>query len=173
MKNRGGDSEERVLTVTTAFGVLKIFCTEKGVRRLEFPERSFASNKETTEKSAKTPAGTIEKSLTKQLSDYFSGKKVNFTAPVDLDGMAPFDKKVLKELSKIPYGNVLTYKQLARKIGGGKYARAVGNALGRNPVPVILPCHRVIKSDGSLGGFSGGILWKRILLALENRKDLV
>lgn len=163
------------LKIFTVFGTFTAIVTKNGIRRLEFPEKSYKAHKKNAadSKTTQTHGGKTEKHIAKQLTDYFSGKKVRFTVPVDLDGLTPFDKKVLKELAKISYGSVLTYKQLAKKTGGEKYARAVGNALGRNPVPVILPCHRVIKSNGSLGGFSGGILWKRILLALENRKDLV
>lgn len=165
--------ERTIHQIPTAFGAVKVTVTQKGVQCLEFPENSFAAYKKTLTSGAKTTSNKIEKLFTKQIKDYFSGKKVAFTVPVDLDGLTPFEKRVLKELSNVPYGQVITYKELALKVGGEKYAHAVGNALGRNPVPVILPCHRVIKSDKSLGGFSSGITWKRILLAIENRTELV
>jgi methylated-DNA-[protein]-cysteine S-methyltransferase len=88
---------------------------------------------------------------------------------MDWSSLTPFEQKVLRAAARIPYGSVATYGGLARKIGSPRSARAVGNALGRNPFPLIIPCHRIIKGDGSIGGFSAanGIKLKRMILFLE------
>lgn len=163
----------QIIFIHTSFGTFKALCTSKGVKSLEFPEMKFSEYKKQANSAAQETHSSLPyvKKLITQLSDYFSGGKIMFSVPVDLDGLTSFQKKVLKELAKIPYGKVVTYRALAKKSGGEKFARAVGNALGKNPVPVILPCHRVVKSGGGLGGFSGGLHWKKILLYLENVKE--
>ncbi len=107
--------------------------------------------------------------LKKQLEDYFTGRRVSFRVKTDLVGLTLFQKTVLKACSRIAYGQTLSYGQLARKIGRARAARAVGGALARNPIPLVIPCHRVLAGDGSLGGFSAeqGVALKRWLLELE------
>ena len=109
---------------------------------------------------------------TQQVGEYLSGKRKAFQLPVDLSGMTPFQQTVLNEVSKVPRGEVVTYGDLARRIGKPRAARAVGQALGSNPVPIVVPCHRVIASDGSLGGYSGrrGVETKEALLMLEGAR---
>ncbi len=102
------------------------------------------------------------------LLDYFSGNQVNFKAPLDLGTGTLFQRRVWDKISEIPYGELRTYKWIAGEIGSINAVRAVGNAVGRNPVPPIIPCHRVIRTDGNLGGFSSGISLKKWLLKLEN-----
>ena len=97
---------------------------------------------------------------------YFSGKPVSFKCAMDFEG-TDFQKRVWQVLSNIPYGNILTYKEVAQRIGRPKTARAVGSACGANNLPIIIPCHRVIASNGGLGGFSGGIRIKKHLLEIE------
>ena len=105
--------------------------------------------------------------LTKQQFDeYFSGKPMDFELPMILCGTY-FQNRVWKAASKICFGNVRSYAKIAKDIGSPKATRAVGGALGRNPIPIIIPCHRVIESNGSLGGFSGDLLVKKTLLAIE------
>lgn len=109
-------------------------------------------------------------SLKNDMLKYFSGEPVSFKKyAIFLDG-TDFQKKAWKVLSDIPYGKVLTYKQVAEKIGKPKASRAVGGACGANELPIIIPCHRVIASSGGLGGFSGGLALKRQLLKLEGVK---
>ncbi len=98
---------------------------------------------------------------------YFSGHSVDFTDRLDLSGATPFQRRVWQAARLIPYGETRSYSWVAGQIGKPKAARAVGQALGMNPLPVIIPCHRVLASDGGLGGFSGGIATKRFLLSLE------
>jgi methylated-DNA-[protein]-cysteine S-methyltransferase len=102
-----------------------------------------------------------------QLDDYFAGTRTVFKTHLDFAGATEFQCGVWKAAIKIPYGKTCSYAELAAAVGSPRSARAVGNALGANPLPVIVPCHRVLKSDGALGGFSLGIEVKKSLLSLE------
>jgi len=108
------------------------------------------------------------KKTVKLLQQYFSGKRVSFDLPLDLNNYTPFQRAVWKAAASIPYGETRSYAWIAKKIGRPKAARAVGQALGANPVPIVIPCHRVIRSAGTLGGFSGGLELKKKLLGLES-----
>jgi methylated-DNA-[protein]-cysteine S-methyltransferase len=101
-----------------------------------------------------------------QLMEYFCGARRNFELPLDPEG-TPFQLRVWRALCTIPYGETLSYGELARRLGLVGGARAVGLANGANPLPIVVPCHRVIGSDGTLTGFGGGLHIKRSLLALE------
>lgn len=101
-----------------------------------------------------------------QLNEYFKGERTEFDIPLDIQG-TEFQKQVWKQLIKIPYGETRSYKDIARAVNNSKASRAIGNANGQNPICIIIPCHRVISSDGSLGGYSGGINIKKKLLKLE------
>jgi methylated-DNA-[protein]-cysteine S-methyltransferase len=101
-----------------------------------------------------------------QLDEYFKGTRKEFQIPLDIKG-TDFQVQVWKELQNIPYGETLSYKKLAEKISCSRYSRAVGTANGKNPLSIIIPCHRVISSDGTLGGYAGGLANKSILLNLE------
>ena len=107
------------------------------------------------------------KNIIHELSNYFNGHRVNFKSILDLSIGTEFQRKVWKKVSEIPYGELRSYKWIANEIGNLHAVRAVGNAVGKNPVPPIIPCHRVIRSDGKLGGFSSGIALKKCLLKLE------
>jgi methylated-DNA-[protein]-cysteine S-methyltransferase len=103
-----------------------------------------------------------------QIAEFYSGGKIKFNLSVlNLKKLSGFSAKVLKESCKIPYGNVATYSGLAAKTGSPRAARAVGTALANNPFPLIIPCHRVVRSDGTLGGFGGGLKMKKELLQRE------
>ncbi|MAS87279.1 MAG: hypothetical protein CMH30_04795 [Micavibrio sp.] len=104
-----------------------------------------------------------------QLQEYFSGQRQVFDLPLSPEGTA-FQQQVWKALQTIKFGKVLSYKALAKKVKNEKAFRAVGSANGKNPLPVIIPCHRVIAADGTIGGYSGGLAIKRILLDLEGAK---
>ena len=111
------------------------------------------------------------KNLIHKVKEYYTGKKIDFTdSRLNLDNYTNFQKKVLQTVKKIPYGEIRSYKEAAEAAGYPRAYRAVGNTMKNNPLPLIVPCHRVIKSDGSLGGFSaeGGIKLKQKMLALEN-----
>lgn len=112
--------------------------------------------------------------LEEMFEEYFSGKEVDFsTLAVDLSFLTPFQKAVLVEVRKIKWGEVRSYEEIGELLGGKEKARAVGQALARNPLPIIIPCHRVIRKDGGLGGFSWGLEWKRLLLNLEGHRNLL
>ena len=106
--------------------------------------------------------------VARQLGEYFEGKRRTFDVELDLDG-TPFQLQVWSALQRIPYGEVRSYAEIARSIRRPKAVRAVGAANGANPIPIIVPCHRVIGSNGSLTGFGGGLDVKRKLLDLETR----
>ena len=109
------------------------------------------------------------KMVIKNIYNYFKRNNAQLNFPIDMEAMTEFEKKAYKRTMQIPFGKVKTYKWLAEKIGVPGGARAVGNVLGRNPVPLIIPCHRVVRSNGKLGGFSapGGISLKRKMLLIE------
>lgn len=118
-----------------------------------------------------------EKPLTKvrqQLEEYFAGERKDFDLPLRIKG-TEFQVSVLKALQEIPYGETVSYGEIARRIGRPKAVRAVGAANGRNPIPIVVPCHRVIGSSGDLTGFGGGLDTKEALLRLEaeNTQDLL
>jgi len=102
----------------------------------------------------------------RQLEEYFAGERTTFDVPLAPEG-APFEREVWRALEEIPYGETVSYGEIARRVGQPTAARAVGTANGRNPIAVIVPCHRVIGADGSLTGYGGGLERKRLLLELE------
>jgi methylated-DNA-[protein]-cysteine S-methyltransferase len=103
----------------------------------------------------------------RQVLTYLAGKQRTLDFPIDLSGGTSFQRRVWQIALRIPYGRARSYQWIASKVGGTRHARAVGNALGANPVPLIVPCHRVVAHDASLGGFSCGLAVKRKLLHLE------
>jgi methylated-DNA-[protein]-cysteine S-methyltransferase len=105
----------------------------------------------------------------RELDEYFAGRRRTFDVPLDLRLLSDFTRRVLHATSEIPYGEVATYKEVAAAAGSPHGSRAAGNALGSNPLPIVLPCHRVLHSGGGLGGYTGGLARKRVLLAIEGR----
>lgn len=106
--------------------------------------------------------------LQEGLSNYFLGQAVSFSCPVDFTGYTLFSKKVLQAALNIPYGEQRSYRWLAEQAGSPRAARAAGQVMAKNRTPIVIPCHRVGRGDGSLGGYSGGAGWKEKLLVLEN-----
>jgi O-6-methylguanine DNA methyltransferase len=119
------------------------------------------------EKPATAGARRLAERAREELSEYFHGKRAFFSVPVDLSGAADFQKKVLAAARHIPFGEVRAYAWIAQRIGHPRAVRAVGTALGRNPVPFIVPCHRVLQTGGGLGGYLFGTDVKSWLLSLE------
>ena len=109
----------------------------------------------------------------KELGDYLRGRVRSFSIPCDLRGLTPFTHAVLRTAGQIPYGEVRSYRWIAKRIARPRAARAVGNALARNPVPILIPCHRVVRNDGTLGGYALGLQLKRKLLEMEKSNSLM
>jgi methylated-DNA-[protein]-cysteine S-methyltransferase len=146
--------------VVTPLGRWRGTMTSRGLSKLELlPARG----------DVPTPDGRRDDRhpAVRELRDYFAGRRRVFSTPVDLSGEPTFRRKVLEALCAIPFGATTTYGELARRAGKPNAARAVGQALGANPVPVVVPCHRVLQAGGRLGGFGLGLDAKRLLLALE------
>lgn len=120
---------------------------------------------------AADPSHPVVREAARQLGAYFSGARTRFDLPLDMAG-TPFQREVWAALSTIPYGETRSYGTIARQIGQPAACRAVGAANGRNPVSIVVPCHRAIGANGALTGFAGGLAIKRRLLALEGRRDL-
>jgi len=140
-------------------GKLRIIENGIGITHIEFPE--IQKNIIAEEKETPLLTKTI-----KQLAEYFAGKRKDFDIPLHLNGTV-FQMKAWSELRKIPYGETRTYQQIAEATGNRKASRAIGLANNRNPIPFIIPCHRVIGSNGSLTGYAGGLETKKFLLDLE------
>lgn len=147
----------------------KVFTSPKGIRRI------FLNDKEAKIKSVILtklhPDDPYMFNVFTELKEYFNCERKKFNVPLDFVG-TDFQKKVWNELLKISYGKLRTYKDIAIKIGNEKAVRAVGKAISTNQIPIFVPCHRVIASDGKLGGYSGGVTLKEKLLELEGSLSL-
>jgi methylated-DNA-[protein]-cysteine S-methyltransferase len=155
--------------VDSPLGPLYLAASNRGLCNVDFGlgEADFLAELDPLARTECNPTALAP--IAGQLRDYFEGTRTNFDVPLDLSRVTPFQLSVLQAVRAIPAGTVWTYGQMARAIGKPQASRAVGQALGRNPVPVVIPCHRVIAGDGSLGGYSGGggLASKRLLLNLE------
>lgn len=150
--------------LTSPVGELLLAGEVDSLQLIGFPSgRGAASPDDDWERN---PAPFAE--ATRQLDDYFAGKRRSFDLPLAPSG-TPFQREVLAALQEIPYGQTRSYADVAKAVGRPKATRAVGAANGRNPLPIVIPCHRAIGSDGSLTGFGGGLSTKRFLLDLEQR----
>ena len=157
--------------LNSPFGPVFVAKTIKGVCFINLSKISEAGFQSLLQKRFRKKAIRDDKklkSVINELFDYFNGNQVSSKSILDLSMGTIFQRKVWDQISKIPYGELRTYKWIASEIGNPSAVRAVGNAVGRNPVPPIIPCHRVIRTDGNLGGFSSGISLKKWLLKLEN-----
>jgi methylated-DNA-[protein]-cysteine S-methyltransferase len=151
---------ERFCWYESPVGILKIAEDDQGITEVSFQEEIGADQKE----------GSLYLQETqRQLEEYFAGIRRSFDVPLSLKG-TEFQKKVWHALMEIPYGHTACYQEVAAMIGNEKASRAIGNANHHNPVVIIVPCHRVIKADGSIGGYGGGIERKKYLLNLEGIK---
>ena len=105
--------------------------------------------------------------IRRELDEYFDRKRTRFEVPLDWSMTHGFTRKVLRATARVPYGELVTYKDVARRAGNERASRAAGNALGANPIPIVVPCHRVVHSSGGLGGYTGGLERKKFLLGVE------
>ena len=148
--------------LNTPIGELLLAGTDEALRMIGFPKGSMRRDPEPDWIFNEKPFEEARK----QLLEYFSGERKVFDLPLELDG-TEFQLSVLQALQQIPYGTTASYADVARRIGRPKAVRAVGAANGRNPIPIVVPCHRVIGSHGDLTGFGGGLDTKEALLRLE------
>jgi methylated-DNA-[protein]-cysteine S-methyltransferase len=144
-------------------GPLYLVASKDGLRGVFFNKQRVTTAKVL---GSSRPEEKILRKTAGQLDEYFDGRRKKFDIPFNLSG-TNFQKRVWKELSRIPFGKTVSYRDIAGKIKNPKAQRAVGSANGKNPACVIIPCHRVIAADGSIGGYSGGIAIKQQLLKLE------
>jgi methylated-DNA-[protein]-cysteine S-methyltransferase len=153
----------------TPVGTLLVAATDQGLCRISFdPEPEQEAERLARAFGARVlRAAQPVDPVRRQLDEYFAGKRQEFDVDVDLRAVTPFSRTVLTRLAAIPHGEVTTYGALARAAGRPRAARAVGTVMNRNPVPIVLPCHRVIGADGRLVGYGGGLDRKRLLLTLE------
>jgi methylated-DNA-[protein]-cysteine S-methyltransferase len=142
-----------------------IAATESGIKEVELKGQRKDVRSRGREKSSR--ASRWEAVAKRELRDYLAGRLRSFSTPCDLGSLPPFTQAVLKVTEAIPYGEIRSYRWIAEQLGKPGATRAVGNALARNPIPFIIPCHRVVRSDGSLGGYALGLNWKKKLLKLE------
>lgn len=141
---------------------MTVWLSATGIRRLEFGPLPKGHHTDPPESWPPRLAQAV-----KQLKEYMARERETFDVALDLEGITDFQSEVYAQLIAVHYGHVVTYGDLARQVGRPELARAVGQAVGANPVPVIIPCHRVVAADGKLGGFSGGLPTKVSLLRIE------
>ncbi|HEV3319756.1 MAG TPA: methylated-DNA--[protein]-cysteine S-methyltransferase [Solirubrobacteraceae bacterium] len=156
--------------VESPFGTLHAASTRRGLVRLAFPEEPLD---EFLERLARKLSPRIVAApaaldpVQRELDEYFSGRRRTFDLALDWALITPFARRVLSNTAAIPYGGHLSYAEVAAEAGSPRGARAAGNALGSNPIPIVIPCHRVLHSGGGLGGYGGGLDRKQYLLELE------
>ncbi|MFI4992725.1 MAG: methylated-DNA--[protein]-cysteine S-methyltransferase [Solirubrobacterales bacterium] len=156
--------------VDSPFGTLHAATTKRGLVRIAFPEESVESVLERLARGLSpriVQASAALDPVKRELEEYFAGRRRAFDVPLDWSLTGPFGRRVLQMTAAIPYGGHLSYAEIAAEAGSPRGARAAGNALGANPIPIVIPCHRVLRSGGMLGGYGGGPDRKRWLLELE------
>lgn len=162
------------ITVRTEIGPLLLTARGSALHRIDFPPSSshdlrdlpgFVDSGVPDEPGDRSTSQVLHAAAS-QLAEYFARRRTEFDLPYDPDG-TPFQRNVWEALARIPYGDTLSYAELAALIGRPRAVRAVGAANGANPLPIVLPCHRVVGSDGTLTGYAGGLATKQRLLELE------
>lgn len=157
----------------TPFGKTFLAASPKGVVRLSWgvddPEALVEELREDFPLWGVERDGERTSDAVRELEEYFRGRRRRFSLSTDLTGLTAFQRRVLRETERIPFARTMSYGELARRLERPDASRAVGAALARNPVPVVIPCHRVVRSDGTLGGYAAGSGYKEQLLALEAR----
>lgn len=153
--------------VDSPLGRLRCAATEKGLALVVLPGGDWETPLARLARENGPPRADERHAAARELREYVAGDRREFTVPVDLGLATPFARKVLTKLRDVPYGGLTTYGALAARIGRPGGARAVGGAVGSNPAPVVVPCHRVVASGGKIGGFGGGLAMKRWLLKIE------
>jgi methylated-DNA-[protein]-cysteine S-methyltransferase len=155
--------------IDSELGPLLAAVTDRGLVRISFdpdPEHELdALARHAGPRVLRAPRALDE--ARRELDDYFDGRRTMFDLDLDLRGLPDFTLRVLRELAKVPYGRTATYRDLAQRAGNPRASRAVGMVMNRNPIPIVLPCHRIVGSSGDLVGYGGGLDRKERLLRLE------
>lgn len=156
--------------VDSPIGTLLVATTDEGLVRISF--HSEAEDLVLEELARRVSPRVVKAprrvaAVARELDEYFAGRRKDFDVPLDWRLVGPYARKVLTATAAIPFGQVSTYREVARKAGNPAASRAAGNALGSNPIPVVVPCHRVLRTGGGLGGYGGGLDVKELLLRLE------
>lgn len=158
-------------TLDSPVGTLLLASTSRGLVRLAYldgPNEDAILQDLATRISPRVLAAPRQLDLPRrELDDYFAGRRRTFDLPLDWRLSRGFGRRVLEATARIPFGGLSTYKRVAAEAGSPRGFRAAGNALGANPLPIVVPCHRVLHADGGLGGYTGGIERKRVLLGVE------
>ncbi|GGU20181.1 methylated-DNA--[protein]-cysteine S-methyltransferase [Streptomyces coeruleorubidus] len=172
-----GQGEQRVVwgVVDSDIGPLLLAATREGLVNVIFHATDAVRDRAVERLASRlgtepveAPGSPLLTEAIRQVEAYFAGERRDFDLPLDWSLISGFNREVLRELaSGVPYGTVVGYGDLAGRVGQPGAAQAVGMAMGANPLPVVVPCHRVVESDGGIGGFGGGLETKRKLLALE------
>jgi methylated-DNA-[protein]-cysteine S-methyltransferase len=156
--------------VDSPFGPLLVAVSSRGLVRLAYPneppERVVEElARRISPRVLKSPSSTDE--VRRELTEYFQGSRRRFEVPIDWALTQGFGRRVLRATARVPFGRITTYREVATRAGSPRAYRAAGNALGANPIPIVVPCHRVLHSGGGLGGYTGGLERKEFLLELE------
>lgn len=167
----GGLADVAYTTIDSPIGPIMLAATRRGLVRIAFAQALHAEGF-AGELAASISPRVVESAawfdpIRRELEEYFHGQRTCFDLPLDWSLTGGFGRRVLRATARIPYGAVSTYRDVAREAGNGRAYRAAGNALGANPIPLVVPCHRVLHSGGGLGGYGGGLEVKEFLLRLE------
>jgi methylated-DNA-[protein]-cysteine S-methyltransferase len=161
-------------TLDSPVGPVLVAATRRGLVRISFgalyDEEAVLADLCARVSPRVVEAPSYFDAVRQELEEYFHGQRTRFDLPVDWSLTGGFGRRVLEHTARIPYGEVSTYKEMAAKAGSPRAARAAGNALGSNPIPIVVPCHRVLHSGGGLGGYGGGLDRKEFLLKLEGAR---
>ena len=165
-------------TLDSPLGTLLVAVTPRGLLRVAYKDEE--GHEGTIEREEEVLADLAERvsprvlyapertdAIRRELEEYFEGERRRFSTPVDWSLVRGFAKGVLRATARVPFGQVTSYRQMAEEAGSPRASRAAGNALGSNPIPIVVPCHRVLHTGGGLGGYAGGLERKRYLLTLE------
>ncbi len=168
--DREGLIDIALATVDSPLGPLLALATERGLLMLSYADETLDARLERV--AARVSPRILEsparlEGARRELDEYFSGTRRSFAIPIDWSLISGYARAVLEATSEIPYGDAMSYGEVAAAAGNPRGARATGNALGGNPIPIVIPCHRVLRSGGAIGGYTGGLDRKRYLLALE------